>query len=281
MKPNWFKILLLLLCPLLTVFSEATAQDVDDDWVAKIQKIMVSGKEIKNPTEQVEIFRHAINQWIPACKDDPIYGKDSVKTVDRTDVLLQFSPVLDGGTLWLNSSTKLNMDQSMNVVGDQAEKIVENFYVKKIGLEFGEIIAKIKGDMKVKTDDFGTIVGGTEFYLRYDPKIRRGYVYVFDGIVTVSNDKGKELVGKAGYVSVLKDQRPQATSINPDFHKNIFTAHKKLKAATRSWWLKSKFLIPVAITGAAGTGALIYLTTDDNESNSDALPLPPDLPEIP
>lgn len=247
-----------------------------DNVIGHIKEIKIGNRKIKDYTSQVQIYSASLKRWKSASRGEKISINDSLRTYEQSTVLFEFSKAYGGGTLFLNYNTKVRLER---LVEEASEQIKEHGFFKAVELIFGGLIANVKSRLEAKTRDFGTVVGGTEFYMSYHHTTNEGYVYVFDGSVTVKNKQGESRLFEGGYATIIKDKAPVVTKVSSSMKEEIFRWHKSYRAVTRPWYLAPKFLVPAA--AVTGTGVVIYMITRTEGTNSPNLPDPPEPPDIP
>ncbi len=272
-----------LICFMTSVFillcffcSDGYCDSESDNVIGFIKEIKIGNRKIKDYTSQVQVYSASLKRWKSANRGEKISINDSLRTFEQSTVLFEFSKAYGGGTLFLNYNTKIRLER---LVEEASQQIKEQGFFKTVELIFGGLIANVKSRLEAKTRDFGTIVGGTEFYMSYNRTTHEGYVYVFDGSVKVKNDQGESRLFEGGYATVIKDKAPVITKVSSSMKEEIFRWHKSYRAVSKPWYLAPKFLVPaVAVTGA---GVVIYMITRTEGPTTPNLPGPPEPPDIP
>ncbi|MBD3287938.1 hypothetical protein GF337_03970 [candidate division KSB1 bacterium] len=262
---------------ILICFSVKSSGDTtSDNVIGTIKEIKIGNKRIKDYTSQVQIYNSGLNRWKSASLGEKIGINDTLRTFEQSTVLFEFSKAYGGGSLFLNYNTKVRLGRLKE---EMSQQILEQGFYKIAELFSGGLIADVKNRFEAKTRDFGVIVGGTEFYISYNPNTNEGYVYVFDGTVKLKNNQGESRLFEGGYATVIKGKAPVITKVSSSMKAEIFRWHRSYRSVSRPWFFTPKFLVPAV--AVSGTGVIIYMINRTESTTTPNLPEPPEPPDLP
>jgi hypothetical protein len=151
--------------------------------------------------------KHKAGDWAAASPNDPLTRGDRVRT--RKDGKAEVK-IADAGTIRLSPRTEIEIPEE----GNSDEKI--SLVKMLVGKTWSNISQLRKNEVfEVQSPTLVAAVEGTRFVLIFDPRTRRGQLFVLDGTVKALNELGEQLVRQAQKTQTSQNQPPDApTSFN-------------------------------------------------------------------
>jgi len=167
------------------------------EYVADVISVQGNGLKIKRVN----------TGWFQGRVNMADYKLDQLETDGNTVACIE---LLNGSQVGLNKNTKIEI-----VSSTQVKDLTKRSIMRSLVLKSGAIWAKIRGkdnDLKVQTGKGVLGVKGTEFFISWDPSVKKEEVAVLDGVVDFRVRSGKVEVLKAGDRLLFDADKPFARS---------------------------------------------------------------------